>query len=60
MLERGDKLVTLPERLETIEKSIERLEARVNRLFGMLGLLVTITNAPQLADMIGSLVRSLR
>lgn len=57
MMERGDKVVTLPERLDKIETSIVRLENRVNRLFGMLAVLVGIGNAPVIIDALTKLIR---
>lgn len=59
-MERGDKVVTLPERLDKLESSIVRLENRVNRLFGMLGILVTFSNMPEIVTAIADLFKAIK
>jgi hypothetical protein len=54
--ERGDKVVTLDSRLDTIEGKIVRLEARVNRLFAMMTLLVGIVNTPSILGEVNKLL----
>lgn len=54
-MERGDKIVTLPDRLDAIETSIARLEQRVDRVFLMLAGLIGLANSPMLFEAIRNL-----
>lgn len=54
--ERGDKTVTLDQRLDAIETQIISLTDRTNRLFLMFGTLLTIANGPGIVESFKSLL----